>query len=521
MQTFKIFYTKPRPAFLSDELRNSFGDLLSLVTTENLESANKEGIQFGQEAFRRDFKRLRTLVEHFAASEDAVFITGEKTVSPSAFIDIFDRVQREEHRILKEKQERDQELKPDGWGYASLDAIIRYLPENQQQLLSRAYWFRFGSFVADGVWKIDKHQILAILRQQAEDKWLHLCPSFDFSVTEGIIKRLPDQIDTNDNANWSVYYTDVVEGSRIIRKASGIIHKLTNATSVEGDSSPKNGATKDPEQKRIKRNIPKVSFGEIGGIDHIVMKVREVIELPLRKPQLFQHLGIKPHKGMMLYGEPGCGKTMIAKAIANEVEAHFISVKGPELINKYQGASEENLRKLFDEARDMQPSIIFFDEMDAVAQRRSSNENLRSDARFVNQLLSVMDGIEDYGRICVIGATNRIELIDSALLRPGRFDYQLEISKPDKEGCRRIFEIVSKNMPFEASVNRSSYGEVLEGLTGADISFIAREAAYNSIRRNLKTDQSFELDALEAFNHEKLTITEEDLMQAKKKVLPE
>ena len=146
---------------------------------------------------------------------------------------------------------------------------------------------------------------------------------------------------------------------------------------------------------------------------------------------------------LILFGPPGCGKTMIAKAIANEIQAHFISVKGPELLNKYYGQSEENLRTLFEEASEMQPSIIFFDEIDAIAQKRSSEDNLRIEAKFVNQLLTLMDGIEDYGSVCVIAATNRPELLDSALLRPGRFDYQLNVPKPDKEGCKTIFEINS------------------------------------------------------------------------------
>lgn len=469
--------------------------------------------RFGSAAFRQNFETLRTLCEALAGSAGVRIKKDERVLSTSYLVQLFESVAAQEAAIRKEQT--DEGLRPDGWGYAALDAITRYLPENREALLLGTYWFSFGHFVSDGVWKVDKHQLLAILRQQAEDTFLHLCPSFDFSVTEGIISRLPDRIDTNENPNWSVFFSREIEGSRVVERPKGIIHKLTKNSSLRATGSAGSKPERDASAGKKLRNIPKVRFAEIGGIDSIITQVREVIELPLKNPGLFRHLGIKPHKGMMLYGEPGCGKTMVAKAIANEVEAHFISVKGPELINKYQGASEENLRKLFDEAREMQPSIIFFDEMDAVAQRRSDAETLRTDARFVNQLLSVMDGVEDYGRVCVIGATNRIELIDPALLRPGRFDYQLEVKKPDAEGCRRIFEIVTREMPFDTAVDRSNYGQQLEGLTGAEIAYIAREAAYNSLRRNLRTSEAFNASAIESFDYSTLNISEADLEKAR------
>lgn len=510
---------------VSEELQEQLEKLGSLIRIQALEAAGQPAsdtvLEFDSNTFRKGLHPLREMVALIASRYDAHFKAGDKTISASAMTDIFDRVQKQEHQIISERERSD--LRPDGWGYSALDAITRYLPEHREDLFYDSFWFQFGTFTSEGVWSVDKHQILAILKQQAEDKLLHLCPSFDFSVTEGIISRLPNSIDTNNNPNWSVWYAKVVEGSRVMRKPRGIIHKLTRINGRSADESATSSAvdadsSADESTNERKRNIPKVSFEEIGGIDGVISQVREVIELPLKNPGLFRHLGIKPHKGMMLYGVPGCGKTMVAKAIANEVEAHFISVKGPELINKYQGASEENLRKLFDEARDMQPAIIFFDEIDAVAQRRSDAETLRTDARFVNQLLSVMDGVEDYGRICVIGATNRIELIDPALLRPGRFDYQLEVKKPDAEGCRRIFEIVTKEMPLDNEIDRANFGLGLEGLTGAEISFIAREAAYNTLRRTLNTDSVFDKKKVEAFDYSGMKISLDDFNAAKSKL---
>lgn len=528
MHIFSITFSKEH---FSEELKAAIEALGPLLRVNDVQAGLTEALNsgaeaitlsFGADAFRQKFHALRKLAEGLVGLEDSESRADGKPLSGSRLLAVFDRVQDEEQRITEEQQRQD--LRPDGWGYSALDAISRYLPEDREQLFTEVFWFQIGHFGREGLWQVDKHQMLAILRQQAEDKLLHLCPSFDFTSTEAIIQRLPEQIDTNENPNWTVYYTRRVVGSRVERKPAGIIHKLTgggNKTSFGAaaeKAAPDTASESEAAQER-KRNIPKISFGEIGGIDDIITQVREVIELPLRKPELFRHLGITPHKGMMLYGAPGCGKTMVAKAIANEVEAHFISVKGPELINKYQGASEENLRDLFEEAREMQPAIIFFDEIDAIAQSRSDAETLRTDARFVNQLLSLMDGVEEYGRVCVIGATNRVELIDDALLRPGRFDYQLEVKKPDAAGCQRIFEIVTRNMPVDTQVDKPEFGRGLEGLTGAEISFIAREAAYNSLRRNLHTDEGFDLEKMERYEVRDITINEADMNKARAKLM--
>jgi transitional endoplasmic reticulum ATPase len=311
--------------------------------------------------------------------------------------------------------------------------------------------------------------------------YLFLCPSFQFGRTEQIISRLPDTIDARKDGNWRVLEQTVAEGTRIRKKAIGVIHKVS--LQQQRVEKAEGGATAAVERKRF---IPDTKFDEIGGIDSILHTIREVIELPLKRPEVFTHLGIKPHRGVLLYGPPGCGKTMIAKAIANEIQAHFIPVKGPELLEKYYGASEDNLRKLFEEAREFQPAVIFFDEMDAIAGRRTGMDVLRMDDRLVNQLLALMDGIEAYGNVCVIGATNRPELMDAALTRPGRFDYLLEVPLPDLTGVQQILEIATKKMPLEATVNQKEIAQKLQGKSGAEITFTAREAAYNCIRRAMK-----------------------------------
>jgi SpoVK/Ycf46/Vps4 family AAA+-type ATPase len=273
---------------------------------------------------------------------------------------------------------------------------------------------------------------------------------------------------------------------------------------------------KDEEDEKKNRNIPKVTFSEIGGLGDVLIKIREIIELPMKLPELFIYLGIIPHKGILLFGPPGCGKTLIAKAIAHEINAHFINIKGPELLSKYHGQSEENLRNIFDEAKKLQPSIIFFDEIDAIAQNRSSDETLRFDSRFVNQLLTLMDGVEDYGNIRVIASTNRPELLDNALLRPGRFDYQLEISKPTLQGCKEIFNIYTKKMPIDNKFNTELFPEKLFGFTGADIAFIIRESAYNCIRRNIDIEETITKE--QDVNYETLIIDENDFELALKMI---
>ncbi len=269
------------------------------------------------------------------------------------------------------------------------------------------------------------------------------------------------------------------------------------------------------------RYIPEVSFKDIGGIDDIVATVREVIELPLKHPELLRQLGIKPHRGVLLHGEPGCGKTLIAKAIANDVRAHFIPIRGPELISKYWGESESNLRGVFEEARAMQPSIVFFDEIDAIAQERSSAENIRLEAALVNQLLTLMDGIDDYGCTCVIASTNRPELLDNALLRPGRFDYSLEVKRPNRDGCYAIFNIHTRCIPMEGDFDLYGFSEELVGLTGAEIAFVAREGAYNCLRRSVNFGDLFEKKDVPDKILNSLEVSETDFENALMKVTKE
>ncbi len=239
---------------------------------------------------------------------------------------------------------------------------------------------------------------------------------------------------------------------------------------------------KEP-QKEV-TNVPSITYDDVGGLKEEIQKVREMIELPLRHPEIFERLGIDPPKGVLLYGAPGTGKTLLAKAVANESDANFYYIGGPEIISKYVGESEERLRKLFSEAEENSPSIIFIDEIDAIAPKREEVMG-EVEKRLVSQLLTIMDGLKARGEVIVIGATNRQDSIDPALRRPGRFDREIEIGVPNVPDRKEILFIHVRNMPLEDDVDIEEFSRLTHGYTGADLSFLTKEAALKSLRRIL------------------------------------
>ncbi|MHC1631685.1 MAG: CDC48 family AAA ATPase [Methanotrichaceae archaeon] len=227
-----------------------------------------------------------------------------------------------------------------------------------------------------------------------------------------------------------------------------------------------------------------ITYEDIGGLQNEVSRVREMIELPMKHPEVFQKLGIDPPKGILLHGPPGTGKTLIAKAVASETSANFISIAGPEIMSKYYGESEQRLREIFEEASSTPPSIIFIDELDSITPKRSEVMG-EVERRVVAQLLSMMDGLTERGQVVVIGATNRVDAIDPALRRPGRFDREIEIGVPDKNDRLEIFQIHIRNMPIDDTVNIESLADLTNGFVGADINALCREAAMKALRRYL------------------------------------
>ena len=265
--------------------------------------------------------------------------------------------------------------------------------------------------------------------------------------------------------------------------------------------------------------FPEVTYEDIGGLSDEVKKIREMVEVPLKHPEIFERLGVEPPKGVLLHGPPGTGKTLLAKAVANESEANFILLNGPEIMSKYYGESEKKIRDIFEEAEKNAPSIIFIDELDAIAPKREDAGG-EVERRVVSQLLTVMDGLQARGKVIVIGATNRPNSIDQALRRPGRFDREVEIRVPNKEGRLQVLKIHTRNMPLTKDVNLNDLASVTHGFVGADISALAKEAAMVVLRRllpilELKEDEPIPDDVLK-----ELRITKKDFQDALKVVRP-
>jgi len=272
------------------------------------------------------------------------------------------------------------------------------------------------------------------------------------------------------------------------------------------------------EKGETSRGVPQVTYEDIGGLKEEIQKVREMIELPLRHPEIFEKLGIEAPKGVLLYGPPGTGKTLLAKAVANESNAHFISISGPEIMSKFYGESEARLREIFKEAKENAPSIMFVDEIDSIAPKREEVMG-EVERRVVSQLLSLMDGLEARGKVIVIAATNRPNAIDPALRRPGRFDREIEIKVPDKRGRLEILQIHTRNMPLDTDVDQDRVAAVTHGFVGADLEYLCKEAAMKCLRR-LLPELNLEDEKLAPEVLNKLIVTMSDFENAVKEVMP-
>ncbi len=271
----------------------------------------------------------------------------------------------------------------------------------------------------------------------------------------------------------------------------------------------------EPEKGR--EEVSDIHYEDIGGLGRELQLVREMIELPLRHPEIFERLGIQPPKGVLLYGPPGTGKTLIAKAVANEVDAHFITLSGPEIMSKYYGESEKGLREKFEEAEQNAPAIIFIDEIDAIAPKREETKG-EVERRVVAQLLALMDGLKGRGQVIVIAATNLPDAIDPALRRGGRFDREIEIGIPDKKGRLEIFQVHTRGVPLSDDVKIEEYANSTHGFVGADIALLVKEAAMHALRKvipQIKIDEEIPTEVLDS-----LKVTSADFEEARKHVEP-
>jgi transitional endoplasmic reticulum ATPase len=297
----------------------------------------------------------------------------------------------------------------------------------------------------------------------------------------------------------------------IATKPAGVV-KVTEMSEVEVQSEPV-----DVSKLEGVKTLIDVNYEDIGGLKEEVKKVREMIEIPLKRPELFERLGISPPKGVLMHGPPGTGKTLLAKAVANETDAHFISIQGPEIMSKYVGGSEERLREFFEEAEENAPSIIFIDEIDAIAPKREEVSG-EVERRVVAQLLTLMDGLKSRGQVVVIGATNRPDALDGALRRPGRFDREIEIGVPDKDGRREVLQIHTRGMPLDEKVDLDEIAETTHGFVGADLESLCKESAMRVLRRvlsDIKGEEEIPQEILK-----KMIINKNDFKEALKEIQP-
>ena len=300
-------------------------------------------------------------------------------------------------------------------------------------------------------------------------------------------------------------YTLVI--SRVIPKGIVIVSDDTEIELKEEPYKPEEG----------KQEVSAIHYEDIGGLGRELQLVRELIELPLRHPEIFERLGIQPPKGVLLYGPPGTGKTLIAKAVANEVDAHFISLSGPEIMSKYYGESEKGLREKFGEAEQNAPAVIFIDEIDSIAPKREETRG-EVERRIVAQLLALMDGLRGRGQVIVIAATNLPDSIDPALRRGGRFDREIEIGIPDKKGRLEIFQVHTRGVPLADDVKIGEFANSTHGFVGADIALLVKEAAMHALRKvipQIKIDEDIPNEVLD-----QLKVTNADFAEARRHVEP-
>ncbi|WP_205544073.1 ATP-binding protein [Rubrobacter indicoceani] len=362
--------------------------------------------------------------------------------------------------------------------------------------LTRGSWYSFGEMGEDGTFRIDKdamtERILSDLGPCVR------CPILDLDATAELVARLPEEIDPARHEGW-----------RYRQKNGPVTGWKVSKAEPEADGPPKPPGRDSRESRESlierlarnvrsggagvaaaggmapgTRNVPATRYRDVGGMRETIALVREAVELPITHPELFERLGIRAHRGILFYGPPGTGKTLLARAAAHESGAHFIAVSGPEIINKFWGQSEARLRSIFSEARAKAPAIILFDEIDSFAAARDSMSE-SFEATLVSQLLSLMDGMNDIGQVCVIATTNRPSALDPALRRPGRFDHEVEIGLPDPESRLHILNIHANRMPLAPNTDLKEIARRTEGYSGADLEALCREAALACMRRTV------------------------------------
>ena len=383
-------------------------------------------------------------------------------------------------------------------------------------------WYTHGKMGEDGVFEVDKE---AITERVLSDLGPCVrCPILDLDTTAEIVARLPGKLDPSRDAGWRYREDGPLSDWKVGKtrdgraeaapdeEHEGLIERLARSVRSGGAGVAAAGGVAAGT-----RYVPATRYEDVGGMRETVALVREAVELPITHPEIFRKLGIRPHKGILFYGPPGTGKTLLARAVAHESAAHFIALSGPEILNKYWGQSEARLRSVFNEARAKAPAIILFDEIDSFASSRDMMSE-SFEATLVSQLLSLMDGLNDLGRVCVIATTNRPGALDTALRRPGRFDHEVEVGLPDAAARLQILGIHTREMPTAPDLDLAQIAQHTGSYSGADLESLCREAALVCMRRTINLRDMEKRIA--AHQLSALSVTTYDFRTAMKRVGP-
>jgi AAA+ superfamily predicted ATPase len=339
-------------------------------------------------------------------------------------------------------------------------------------------WLQFGRLSAARTsFRVDKRAIYRALKQRTRSQACVFCPAFQWERVRGDVDDLPKRILLGEDSPFEVRFSAIDP-----QRALGIQAK--EAPDVDGTSYEIKLSPRDDAEPPRKRNIPQVRYAEVAGQDAALEAIQNVVQLPLLHPGYFEAVGVEPQSGVILYGPPGNGKTLLAKAVATECAAHLEIINGPELLSRWVGQAEASLRQVFERARQLAPSVVLIDELDSIAPRRDLVSQPH-EVQLLSQLLVLLDGLERRGRVAVVATTNRLEAIDPALRRSGRFDYHIEVPRPDRPARRAILQMCLAKMITRPPLPIDEVVAATEGCSGADLAALCREAGLRAIHRGL------------------------------------
>ncbi|HLN28574.1 MAG TPA: AAA family ATPase [Gemmataceae bacterium] len=360
-------------------------------------------------------------------------------------------------------------------------------------------WIRYGTLSQKrDSFRVDKKVMLEVLKTQTKGEACLLCPVFDWRRVRAEVNELPAALKLGDESPFEVRYSRIDPAKALGIKAKESAHADDGAW-IEINGSPSRGEDKQP----VERQVPSVRYSDVAGQKVALETLKSVVELPLRYAAYFEALGVTPQTGVLLYGPPGNGKTLLAKAVATESNAHLEIISGPEVLSPWLGQSEENLRGVFARARRWAPSIVLIDELDSLAPRRALLSQ-HHDVQILSQLLVLLDGLEARGRVVVIGTTNRLEALDPAICRPGRFDYHIEVASPDRRGRAAILRVHLAKLKTRRAFGLDDLIARTDGFSGAELAALCREAGIQAIRRGIS----------QGLPPARLVVTQQDVREA-------